>query len=583
VSGAVPESVLTRGLLVKDIRSDTRLYALDSSSLFSFKSGGVSMNLSFPSDIRKGVYSRCSRDAYFSDYLLFSVNPSRYYFIQPGMYAALTKEGIVLTFWTSSGKTSIVDTSTDCESGSMHLYEFCWDWSAKLLGGGVKAAIFVDGICTASSNIPISNDSMSALEFTALDNEWMDFQTDCVVADVMTYESVPMHLRNRIGSPSSYYFGTGYVALSGRSQTMLWTEPWTDPVVVSDRGALMDSRFSMSSCDTSGDMYIVSGRGVDGYGSVSMVGQHGPVVTSALTGTPSCVAVTQIDGVEYPRVYSDGVRRCPQVWVADGQDVVLYDHFLVEMARAPGFTSVSCIIPTSDGRAWILDKAAGRSFLLNEGDASILSYISVSSPDCGGVSADGKLYIYDSSYKRIRFYDGGVQVRSFLLDRDPLRVDVAPTTGEVFAFFTDGTVLKLDWNLRGETEWSVSPGCFAASVRRGDGRNSLVICDRMSMRMYETSYDGVVLRSCVLPPFFYSGGIAVPSANVGEYLLRATVPAAVSAGISVVSDLMTDQFNVDRMSVDVSGGGPNDAEGVGAGNDPTDLPPGVYKGTRLPE
>lgn len=581
--GTVSESILTRKLLVKDVRSDTRLYSLDASSLFSMKHGAVGFQLSLPSMVRKGVYARCNKKSFFPDFLLFSVNPSRYHFISPGIYAAFTPEGIELGIWTSSGKYSIFDTLSSSDPGEMHVYEFCWDRSAKLLGGGARAAIFIDGECTASSNMAIAADSIEGIEFTALDTEWMDFQTECTISDLVTYDTVPLHLRNRIQKPSSRYFGTGYVAVGTRSKTLLWTESWNDHVVESSGGPLLDSRFSMSACDTSGDLYVVTGRGVSGYGTVTMASQYNSSISVGLSA-PSCVAVSQLDGVSNPKIYSDGIRRCPYVWVADGPDVILFDHFLSEMARNTGFLSISCIIPISDGRVWTLDKGAGMMHLLAEGTAETVLSIPVSSPDCGGVLADGKLYVYDSLNMAVRLYDGAAWSRSRVLPRHPVRIDVDPVARLIFAFFSDGVVQRFDWNLNGMVEWSVSPGCVCGAVRRGINRRTVVIVDQFSRFLYEVDYNGVVVRKTLLPVEMFSGGIAVPAANDDEFALTAKVSASMKAGVSMVVDLRTDQFNVDRLQVDLSGGGQNDRDDVrSSGIVPLDLPFGIIKGTRLPE
>jgi hypothetical protein len=558
------------------------------------KTGAVGIRMSLPSNIISGVYSRSIPGTYFSDYLLFAVNPSRYYFIQPGIYAALTRNGIEMSIWTMDGKHTIVDTISSIKAGEMFLCEFCWDWSTKFLGEGATFAIFINGVCTASVNAPISGlDSIYGCQFTAFDNEWMDYQNECVIADIFTYDSVPMHLRGGVSSLSKTRFGTGYVSLSRRSDTLVLTDPWSNQVVLRDTGVLSDSRFSMISCDTSGDIYWVSDRGVPGYGWVSMYSVDGGAVTKTLSSSPKCIAVTQIDGMDYPKIYEESIRRCPYVWVADGTDVVLFDHFLVELNRMSGFSDVSCIIPISDGRAWIFDVGSGTATLVSEGLLSIAGEIIVNDPDSGGASIDGRLYIHDKASNRLRLYEGLSQVKSISTGvNDVLRVDVEPNSGSVFVFYVNGLVKWFDWYLRPKGEWSVCPSIFAAGVRRGyrdtasfpSAVNTVVLADAITMKIYEVSYLGVVIRECRIPPGFYSGSISLPAANYGRLSASASVSATVNSGLKVVSGLNVGQYNVDRLSVDLSGGGRNEAEGNG--NDilgPTDLPFGVVKGTRLPE
>lgn len=582
---SISESMITRGFLVKDIRSDTRMYAQDSSSLFSMKAGSVGFRMSLPSKIRSGKYSRCINGVYFSDFLLFSVNPSRYYFIQPGIYAALTVNGIEFSVWTREGKYSVVDNKTNVNPNEMHTYEFCWDWSAKLLGSGAKAAIFVDGECTAASNVPIGGlDSLSNIEFTAFDNEWMDYQNECTIADVFTYSSVPMHLRGEVGQLSSVYLGTGYVALSRRSDFVLWNKSWSDQVVTYDRGTTLNTDFSMASCDTSGDIYIISSRGISGYGSVSMYSQHDGVIDKSLSSIPKCIAVTQLDGIDFPKIYEEQIRRCEKVWVADGSKIIQFDHFLNEVMSKSGFSDISCIVPLSNGKVWVFDNAANKVYLLSELDLSIEGEISVDGPYSGGATIDGKLYIYSKDDSKLMLYEAFSKIKTINSLNNIAKIDVEPNEGSVFIFYSDGVVKWLDWKLRLKSEWSVCENISFASIRRGYNRKTVIVVDRNSMTMYEVTYEGNIVKSCSIPPGQYTGSMAVPAANVGSFVSVANASADVMAGVSVVSNVSVNQYTVDRLLVDLSGGKENDFDGNGeTTSGPTDLPFGVYKGTRLPE
>jgi hypothetical protein len=492
-----------------------------------------------------------------------------------------------MSVWTSSGRFSIFDSSTSIVEDDMHLYEFCWDWSAKDLGEGATMAIFVDGVCTAASNVPINGqDSIVGAPFTAFDNEWMDYQLECSVADVLTYSSVPMHLRGAVGVMPKTTLNTGYVAVGRKTDTLVWTEPWSNPVPRNEGGVIQDSSYAMAACDTSGDLYVLSTRGIDGYGSVSVYSDGGPPVRKGLADVPRCIAVTQLDGMDYPKIYENPVRRCPYVWVGSGSNVLLCDHFLEELRRTDVFASVTCIAPLSDGRAWVVDRDSS-SVVLLDNDLTMLATLHFTDPEFCAASVDGNAYVFDREESRVYFVEETTIKKHIHVAGDVVKMDVDPGTGAVLLFNSDGSVLYYDWYLRPKSQWNVCTSIYTAAVRRGYERDTVVILDCVEMMLYEFAYEGVSAGAVVaryrIPPGPYSKSLAVPAASIASLESTAPMNTLVASGVSVVSSLEVGQFTVDRLSVDLSGGGDNETEGDDSPAVPTDLPFGISKGTRLPK
>ena len=108
--------------LKRTLNSIGSIYCNDSSKLFSLQAGYVGMVLSLPFPIINGIYSPLINDTTeYNEYLLWGVNVGRYETSQPSLYASLTPRGIEFTVWTSLGKNTICDTTTNIEIGRAHV------------------------------------------------------------------------------------------------------------------------------------------------------------------------------------------------------------------------------------------------------------------------------------------------------------------------------------------------------------------------------------------------------------------------------------------------------------------------------
>lgn len=144
----------------KTSNSQGSIYCSDASKLFSMQQGYVGMIISLPYPITNGVYLPLKSDASeYNEYILWGVNVGRYEASQPCLYASLTPRGIEFTIWTSYGKHTICDITTDVASNTNMFLEFVWS-ADELDNYLVRTVIRVNNVDTASGNSPVYNDSV---------------------------------------------------------------------------------------------------------------------------------------------------------------------------------------------------------------------------------------------------------------------------------------------------------------------------------------------------------------------------------------------------------------------------------------
>ena len=184
----------------------------DASRLFSMKSGAVSMRLCLPYDISSGVYEPLSGvTSHLSDMLLWGVNVGDFYIAQPGFYAALTPSGIEFTVWSSAGRFTIKDSSTNYTGGDDVVIKFMWNRRAKHTFEEATFAISVNGVVTAWDSVHIAPDSLKYIysvssdliddedtvishrhaEFWALDSPSRKHGLPCTLRRIECYGSIP--------------------------------------------------------------------------------------------------------------------------------------------------------------------------------------------------------------------------------------------------------------------------------------------------------------------------------------------------------------------------------------------------------
>jgi len=569
--------------LEKNEYTDTRLYSIDSSSLFNLGYGTVTIHISLPRRICNGVYAACDPTKYFSDYLLFAISPVGQYVSNPGIYAAFTHEGIEFTLWNSNGRFKILDTTTTIESNTPFIIDFCWDWSSKNIGAGAKVAIAVDDVITASCNYPIYADDLDDVEFTVLDNSEMDYQTNSKLFDLVTYSNVPMRLRNKAIHLTKAYLGNKYVVACGRDSIRIFTDNWTDTPIDVGLGSATSLKTSLACCDTSGDIYLISSYGSSD-GSISRFSSSSGIITDIYGGfsNPKCLAITQLDGMDYPRIYDTVPRYCKYVWVGDGSDLYLFDSDLNLKKKVSTYSNIVKILPTSDGRAWIIDRGLESVTLVEEDTLNVLESIPVAEPENGVVNLRNEIFIYDAKNSRIRKFFEGVQQTSIIVSSDIVDFDVNPNTGKIVVIYDDGTVSILSRNLSPITSWLLNT-CSAVSVGRGYLRDSIFLVDDQDKALYEYDFSGSQIRSTFLDYPLFNGSLSSIAYNNTTLEANAEKSGTAQSTDSSIYNVMVKQFNVDTIDVDLSGNRENSEDGVQSSDIPTDLQEGVLRGARLPE
>ena len=136
------ETMVYKGGLTRTAANMGRMWCEDASKLFSMQFGMVSLTLRPPSPISGGVYELLAgrENSANPDMVLFCVNPSETHLAQPGLYAALTPQGIEFTVWSSGGFTTIRDNTTSVPKDTDVILSFAWDFSRRIVAGGERAS-----------------------------------------------------------------------------------------------------------------------------------------------------------------------------------------------------------------------------------------------------------------------------------------------------------------------------------------------------------------------------------------------------------------------------------------------------------
>jgi hypothetical protein len=308
-----------RTALQKTENSDVFFYTEDASELLSFVSGCVQIQMTLHESVVNGVYSKCDEDKLFPDYLLFSVNQEDEFSNYPGMYAAFSNEGIVFSIWTSYGRFYIVDTVSNLTKEQSFVIEFCWDKSGLLLGAGATMAIFINGVCTASGDFMIKTESMSNLNFFAIDSKNIDFNVVCFIHDFVCYSELPPFQIDKVEYLTNISCSGEEFVLGGRNGSLLWD---TDMCRYGSKIPTICSpeylQQTISACDITGNVYFaVSYNDFFKSGKVYKYVPSLSEVTEEMSDLqyPICVSVIQRDGIDFPKaVYYDDTE-CIGTWI----------------------------------------------------------------------------------------------------------------------------------------------------------------------------------------------------------------------------------------------------------------------------
>jgi len=585
----VSDTSRAREGLKKTGYTDGRVLSADASSMISMSRGAVDVYMSLPESVVSGVYSKCDGNKYFTDYLIFAVNPVGHFISPPGMYAALTPSGIEFTIWTSAGQVTVLDTVTNISPDTPFMASFCWDWAGTSLGGGAKVAIFVNGTHAASTNSTLASDDLSDLELTFLDNHQIDYGTECELFDIITYSSVPLYLQSSIPFVTKKDFGDDYVAMTyGDSVRIISTTTGADHLFVNNVGTISSGPRSLAVSDSDMGLYVMSVID-DGLGSssVSYVNSSTGLAGNRLVGlmAPVSIGVTQLGGMEYPRTSSTDL--CRTVWVCESDEVITASSALVETGRRGGYVGISSVIPISDGRAWVLDRDGSAAHLLSADLSSEDVTISIPSPEFGGASIFNDLYVYDSATERVVKYTDGIAVNSASVGPDAISMDVRAVDGYVAVSFSDGSVRVFNGIMEEQYVWTYGSSATSVIFRRGYGRNTLYVLDDLLGILREmTIWGSYVTEYYVGTGAFMGSSVSLANNNAAVYS-EIPVDAEYDTPDGTISNVEFVHYKVDSVPVDLTGGGDNEVhyrkDGTDRGSIPMDLRKNTVKGARIAE
>lgn len=588
---SVGSTRIIRECLSKTEYSDTRISSPDASQLTSLAAGSVMLQLVFDNPINNGVYSLCNPDAYFTDYLLFAVNPAGKYVTPPGIYAALTPDGIELTVWTKKGKYTILDTSTTVAADEYVTIEFAWDSSEVYLGSKATMAIYVDGEVSAAGNYPISNDSLSGIEFTALDSEFMEYGLLADVCDFVVVDGVLPRIRQKVESLTRRYLGNNFLLLAGRDGSLLFPDllergPFFEPRL----SCLGDGRYCVSVSDTDRAVYFASYDG-DDTDSGSVVKYVDGEITARIDGlrNPRAVAVQQADGIDYQKLLAYPERSCAGVWIADEDRVIYTDSDLNMIAEQTGFSGPQCVAPLSDGRAWVCDTGNDRVVFLDENNASVLATRTVLDPTFGMCTVRNEFYAFDSTISCLAKFSDTVRVAELGLGGEVSGIDINPNTGTIVVGYTTGWARIYNRNFTPVAGMEIHGPISALMVKRGYLRDSFYWVDFQYRYVNRNRFTDLVTRleSASINDLLFNGGMAGPAHNLTTTTAEFDMGAPAIGDFDSIYDLDAPQYKVDKLEVDLSGGRENEKTGVDFGDfvegKPTDLRRGAVKASRLPE
>jgi len=155
---------LEKGSLLKTSANRAMMVCDNAGNLFSAGAGSVSVRLSLPHAIAQGVYEPLAGGVgrTLTDLVIWGANFGDMYITQPGLYAAFTPAGIEFTVWTSTGKHSIVDITSNAEAGKDIVLEFIWDYLGRAYQGSTMA-LYINGTLSAYGNGQLANEALSGL------------------------------------------------------------------------------------------------------------------------------------------------------------------------------------------------------------------------------------------------------------------------------------------------------------------------------------------------------------------------------------------------------------------------------------
>lgn len=185
------------------------IYCADASKLFSLTKGYVGMVLSFPHDIHNGKYYPLkSAQVDLREHMLWGVNVGQMRPNAPTIYAALTQNGIEFTVWSSYLKYTVTDNVSQIPANTNVFMEFIWDNGGFLeyktdQGYKPTLCIRINSEDVILANPPIANNSISGLNFYALETPSVYSNLECTIRRLVIGNEAPYTVETEWYSSSS--------------------------------------------------------------------------------------------------------------------------------------------------------------------------------------------------------------------------------------------------------------------------------------------------------------------------------------------------------------------------------------------
>lgn len=180
----------------------------DASKCFGTNKGYVGMVLSFPYDIKNGVYEPLINDCKsINEYLLFGVNVGQIDASYPSISAKMTSKGIEFAVWSIYGKFTIIDNVSNIKANSNNLYEFIWSAlkidDFHLNDFNTSMVIRINNEDISIGNAPIGDMDLSKLNFCVLDTPLNYYNLECTIGKLVLGNEIPEYIENEWLSSSS--------------------------------------------------------------------------------------------------------------------------------------------------------------------------------------------------------------------------------------------------------------------------------------------------------------------------------------------------------------------------------------------
>jgi len=364
------------------------IFCDDASKLFSIEEGYVGMLLSLPYGITNGVYVPLAGDTSdLNKYILWGVNVGISDVSQPSLYAALTPNGIQFRTLSASADFSIYDVTTTISANQNIFIEFLWD-TAGLDFTEEKTMIKINGVETASGNNPLSSESLSNLNFCALDTPFLKSGLQCTIKKLVTHNRVPSSLMNASSESSSS--GTGEVTdhyeavqglmviSSGGSQKATNDLSAHSETFYDIYNSTSNTKSSIDSCWTTGNIYYANYD--EGY--VRNIKYNRDLIASLSLTNPKCLSVIQ-SAVKMKLTNYD-VNGTQQedlgCWICDqgSGEVIKTDNELNILNALSSINNPSCVAADIDFGCFVADDATGFLIKLSS-SATVLGVLAYSS------------------------------------------------------------------------------------------------------------------------------------------------------------------------------------------------------------